>query len=98
MAFLERSGSSIPVLAAVTPLESLRHAEFMANEVPGVYVPDAIVDRMRRAESAGGAAQEGLAIASEIVSAVRRHVQGIQISTAAGALDSTLGIMKALAA
>src|SRR5690606_28273328 len=51
VAFLERSGSSIPVLAAVTPLESLRHAEFMANEVPGVYVPDAIVDRMRRAES-----------------------------------------------
>ena len=98
VAFLERSGSPIPVLAAVTPLESLRHAEFMANEVPGVYVPDAIVDRMRRAESAGGAAPEGLAIASEIVSAVRRHVQGIQISTAAGALDSTLGIMKALAA
>jgi methionine synthase I (cobalamin-dependent)/5,10-methylenetetrahydrofolate reductase len=96
--FLERSGSSIPVLAAITPLESLRHAEFMANEVPGVYVPDAIVDRMRRAESAGGAAQQGLAIASEIVSEVRRHVQGIQISTAAGALDSTLGIMKALAA
>ena len=98
VAFLERSSSSIPVLAAVTPLESLRHAEFMANEVPGVYVPDAIVDRMRRAESAGGAAPEGLAIASEIVSAVRRHVQGIQISTAAGALESTLGIVKALAA
>jgi homocysteine S-methyltransferase len=98
VAFLERFGSSIPVLAAVTPLESLRHAEFMANEVPGVYVPDAVVDRMRRAESAGGAAQEGLAIASEIVSSVRRHVQGIQISTAAGALETTLGIVKALAA
>jgi homocysteine S-methyltransferase len=86
------------LLAAITPLESLRHAEFMANEVPGVFVPDAIVDRMRQAESAGGAMHEGLAIASEIVLAVRRHVQGIQISTAAGALDSTLGIMKALAA
>ena len=31
----------IPVLAGIMPLESARHAEFMANEVPGVRVPDA---------------------------------------------------------
>ena len=96
--FLERSGSTIPVLAAITPLESLRHAEFMANEVPGVSVSAAVVDRMRRAEAAGRARAEGLALASEIVSAVRPYVQGIQISTAAGAIDSALGVMKALAA
>lgn len=96
--FLERSGAKLPVLAAITPLESLRHAEFMANEVPGVYVPDEVVERMRRAEAAGRAAEEGLAIASEVVAGVRPHVQGIQISTAAGALESALGIMKTLAA
>jgi homocysteine S-methyltransferase len=96
--FLERSDAQLPVLAAITPLESLRHAEFMANEVPGVYVPDEVVDRMRQAESAGRAAEEGRAIASEIVAEVRPHVHGIQISTAAGALESALGIMKALAA
>jgi len=98
VAFLKRSGARIPVLAAITPLESLRHAEFMANEVPGVSVSDAVVERMRRAESAGRAAAEGLAIASEIATEVRPHVQGIQISTAAGALESALGVMKALAA
>jgi hypothetical protein len=53
---------------------------------------------MRRAEAAGSAAAEGLAIASEVVAEVRPHVQGIQISTAAGAIDSALGVMKALAA
>ena len=96
--FLERSGATLPVLAAITPLESLRHAEFMANEVPGVYVPDEVVERMRQAEAAGRAAEEGLAIASEVVAGVRPHVQGLQISTAAGALESALGIMKTLAA
>ena len=48
------SAFRIPVLAAIAPLESLRHAEFMANEVPGVRVPDAIVERMR-ARGRGGA-------------------------------------------
>ena len=96
--FLERSGAPIPVLAAITPLESLRHAEFLANEVPGVSVPEAVVERMRRAEAAGGAAAEGLAIASEIAAEVRPYVQGIQISTAAGAIENALGVMKAIAA
>ena len=96
--FLERSDAGIPVLAAITPLESLRHAEFMANEVPGVCVPHEIVDRMRDGESDGRAAVEGLAIASELAAGVRPYVQGIQISTAAGAVETALGVMKALAA
>ena len=49
----------IPVLAAIAPLESLRHTEFMANEVPGVRVPEAVVERMRRADAKGRAAAEG---------------------------------------
>ena len=96
--FLKESGARIPVLASITPLESLRHAEFLANEVPGVAVSEAVVERMRRAEASGRAAAEGRAIASEIVAEVRPHVQGIQISTAAGAIDSALDVMKALAA
>ena len=88
--FLARAKTDIPVLAAITPLESLRHTEFLANEVPGVYVPDTVVDRMRRAEASGRAAAEGLAIASELAAEVRGHVQGIQISTAAGARHGQL--------
>ncbi len=50
-------GTRIPVLAAMTPLESVRHAEFMANEVPGVSVPPAILERMRAAEEVGSRAR-----------------------------------------
>jgi methionine synthase / methylenetetrahydrofolate reductase(NADPH) len=95
--FLDRIAAiRIPVLAAITPLESLRHAEFLANEVPGVRVPELVVERMRVAETEGRAAAEGMSIACEIAVAVRGHVQGVQIATAAGALKSGLGVMRAL--
>jgi 5,10-methylenetetrahydrofolate reductase len=95
--FLERIADvRIPMIAGITPLASLRHAEFMANEVPGVHVPSDVVDRMRRAEAAGRAAAEGLTIAREIAADIRPLVQGLQISTAAGAVDSALGLIEAV--
>ena len=44
----------IPILVGIWPFDSALNAEFMANEVPGVTVPDALVERMRRAERGGG--------------------------------------------
>jgi len=96
--FLERVAAfRIPVIAGVTPLESVRHAEFMANELPGVHVPDATVERMRRAEAAGQAAAEGLAIAREVVSEIRPLVQGLQIATAGGSVEAALAVIEAVA-
>ena len=93
-AFLDRIREhGIPILAGIMPLESARHAEFMANEVPGVHVPDAVVERMRRADADGGAVDEGLAIAREIAEQVRPFVQGLQISTAPRALDMALRLV-----
>jgi homocysteine S-methyltransferase len=98
-AFVARiSAHGIPLLAGIMPLESLRHAEFMANEVPGVRVPDAVVERMRRADAAGRAAEEGLAIAREIAAEVRPLVQGVQISTAPKAVDMALAVIEAVGA
>src|SRR5215469_6844844 len=83
----------IPILAGIMPLESARHAEFIANEVPGVRVPDAVVERMRRADADGRAPEEGLAIAREIAVEIRALVQGVQISTAPRAIDMALGLI-----
>lgn len=94
--FLGRlQGFTLPILAGIAPLESLRHAEFMANEVPGVRVPAEVVDRMRDAEAAGRAAAEGLAIAREVTAAIRGLVQGVQISAPGGAIESVLGVIEA---
>jgi len=88
----------IPVLAGIWPLSSLRNAEFMHNEVPGVSVPDEVMERMRKAQDKGpeAARKEGLAIAQEILNAVKKLVQGVQISPASGRTDIALEILKVL--
>ena len=94
--FVKRiADTRLPILAGILPLESLRHAEFMANEVPGVRVPDAIVERMRRADQAGRAPAEGLAIAREVLADIRPLVHGIQISTATGTVEAALEVVHA---
>jgi methylenetetrahydrofolate reductase (NADPH) len=67
------------ILIGVTPLKSLRMAQYMHNEVPGVFIPEKLLKRM---EAAGdGAAEEGFQIALEIIDAVRdkQGVNGIHI-------------------
>jgi homocysteine S-methyltransferase len=96
-AFIDRvQRFDVPIIAGVMPLESLRHAELMANEVPGVRVPEAVVARMRRAEAEGRAADEGLAIAREVASEIRPLVRGVQISTAPKAIEMALGVIEAV--
>jgi len=97
--FLERIADvRIPILAGIMPLGSLRHAEYMANEVPGVTVPEAVIERMRTADAAGRAATEGIAIAQEVVAAIRSMVQGIQITTAGGAIDAAIEVIETVEA
>jgi methionine synthase / methylenetetrahydrofolate reductase(NADPH) len=94
---LEKTGSPIPVIASIWPLSSLRNAEFLANEVPGVQVPAGIIERMRRAQELGSAAAraEGIAIASEMVDAVKNLVQGVQVSAPNGRVQVALDVLRA---
>jgi len=95
--FLGRIGQArLPVVAGIWVFDSLRNAEFMANEVPGIRVPQALVDRMRRAERKGRAAAEGVAIARELVAAVRPLVNGVQIGTGGHDFSSLLGVIEAV--
>ncbi len=87
------AAARLPIVAGVFPFESARNAEFMANEVPGVRVPDALLERMRRADGAQAATAEGVAIAREIASALRNTVQGLQVSTASGDIDAALAVI-----
>src|SRR6185437_1263701 len=75
-------GAHIPIVAGIWPLVSVRNAEFLANEVPGVSVPDEIIGRMRRANerSKEHAVAEGISIAREMLERIRPIVQGVQVS------------------
>jgi methionine synthase / methylenetetrahydrofolate reductase (NADH) len=94
-AFLRSVESSrIPVVAGIWPLVSVRNAEFLANEVPGVTVPDEIISRMRRANAVSKehAVQEGIAIAREMLERVRPVVAGVQVSAPFGKAELALEV------
>ncbi len=69
----------MPVLVGLLPLASYRNAEFLHNEVPGMQVPEAIRERMRKAGTGPAARKEGVAIAREMLAAVRGRVAGAYI-------------------
>jgi methylenetetrahydrofolate reductase (NADPH) len=67
------------ILVGITPLKSLKVAQYMKNEVPGVFIPEKLMKRM---EAAGdGAAEEGVQIALELIEAVKglQGVNGIHL-------------------
>jgi len=84
----------VPVVAGIWVFDSLRNAEYMANEVPGVRVPPALVERMRQAEEKGNALAEGVAIARELVLTIRPFVNGVQIGTPGRDIVSILGVLE----
>jgi homocysteine S-methyltransferase len=85
----------LPIIAGVWPLVSLRNAEFLANEVPGVTVPDAVLARMRRASETGkdAALAEGVTIAREMLVAIRQRVAGVQVSAPLGKVPVAVEVM-----
>jgi methionine synthase / methylenetetrahydrofolate reductase(NADPH) len=88
----------IPIIAGIWPLVSARNAEFLANEVPGVVVPEVILRRMRSANdrSREHAVAEGIAIAREMLERVRTTVDGAQVSAPFGKVDLALQVFGAL--
>jgi methionine synthase / methylenetetrahydrofolate reductase(NADPH) len=85
----------LPVIAGIWPLVSLRNAEFLANEVPGVSVPDEVLRRMRHASEQGkeAALAEGVAIGREMLAAARDRLQGAQVSAPLGRVPVALDVL-----
>src|SRR6266446_74589 len=88
----------IPIVAGIWPLVSFRNAEFLHNEVPGVRVTKAIMERMRAASAVSKEAgrDEGLKIARESLMEVRDLIQGVQVSAPFGNVKYALEVFGAL--
>jgi len=93
---LREAGGRIPVIASIWPLASYRNAEFMNNEVPGVSVPPAIMERMRLADTGERARAEGVRIAQQILLEIRELVQGVQIAPPFGRYALAVEVAQAL--
>lgn len=85
----------VPVIAGIWPLQSARNAEFMKNELR-VSVPDSVLQRMTSVKTPEAAREEGVAIAREMLIAVRGLVQGAQISAPMGRYSAAVDVLEAL--
>lgn len=83
----------IPVIAGIWPLASLKNAEFMNNEVPGMSIPEHLMKRMRACETAEKQREEGIKIAREALAAIKEMVQGVQISAPFGRVATVLDVI-----
>jgi methylenetetrahydrofolate reductase (NADPH) len=69
------------ILIGITPIKSFKIAKYMNDEVPGVTVPDVLMKRMEAAEAKGGAQEEGVQIALELIEKIKtkQGVHGIHL-------------------
>ena len=84
----------IPVIAGIWPLASLRNAEFMKNEVPGVTVPDHVIERMSAVSTKEEQLDVGIAIAKESIEKIRHAVAGVQISAPFGKVEIAIRVIR----
>ncbi len=64
--------------------------------MPGVRVPPEVLERMRQASGQGreAALAEGVAIAREMLEAVRTRVRGVQVSAPFGRVEVALEVLE----
>ncbi len=84
----------IPILSGIWPLASYRNATFMKNEVPGVVIPDSIMERMASVTSREDQLAMGVRIARESVRRVADRVAGIQVSAPLGKIATALAVIE----
>ncbi len=86
-------GFRIPVVAGIWPFTSFKNAEFMANEVPGVVVPKALLDRMSAATTKEQGVALGVQIARELLAKIRGRVAGFAVSAPFGNVQTALAVL-----
>jgi methylenetetrahydrofolate reductase (NADPH) len=76
--FMDKLGRDCqkPILAGIFLLKSAKNAQFINKYVPGVNIPDHIINRLAQAEIP---LQEGIAIAAEQVKAAQQICHGVHL-------------------
>jgi homocysteine S-methyltransferase len=92
--YRERFGElPVPILVGVLPLYSKGHVAFLHNEVPGIQIPSHF---QRRIEQAGDkAAKVGIEIAVDLLTELRKNVQGAYLMPPFGRFDLAAEIIEA---
>lgn len=94
---LASAGSFIrPHVVGIWPLVSLRNAEFMANEVPGVHVPKWVLDEMEKAGTDKKEAEKrGIDIALQVMRELESFCEGFCVSAPLGRIEIVEALLSA---
>lgn len=87
----------IPFFVGILPLASLKNAEFLTREVPGMEVPEAILSRLADARTRDDQREVGIRVATESLSAAAAHaerVKGAYIFPPFGRYEAILQVLK----
>lgn len=82
-----------PHIIGIWPLVSLRNAEFLANEVPGIHVPIDILTKFEAIKSKEDGIKLGLEIAKDVMEKASSYCNGYCISAPLGKVSVALELI-----
>ncbi len=86
-----------PHIVGVWPFVSYKNAEFMANEVPGVFVPKWALEKMQQVQDDPIASVKmGIEIAATMMRELWNECEGFAISAPLGRVEVALEVLKCL--
>jgi methionine synthase I (cobalamin-dependent)/5,10-methylenetetrahydrofolate reductase len=90
--WIDKIGANFrPHIVGIWPFVSLRNAEFMANEVPGVSVPKWAIEEMAKAgDNKIEAQKRGVEIATRVIQKIGNNSAGFSISAPLGRTEVAL--------
>jgi methionine synthase I (cobalamin-dependent)/5,10-methylenetetrahydrofolate reductase len=83
-----------PILVGVLPLVSVKHANFLHHEVPGIFIPDEARKRIEAAEEDG--VKAGVEIAVELIDQLKSWAGGVYIMPQFHKFDMVAEIIEAV--
>jgi len=86
----------IPFFVGILPLASLKNAEFLTREVPGMAVPESVLTRLRDCKTRDEQREVGIRVAADNLAAAMDHprVKGAYIFPPFGRYEAILRVLK----
>jgi len=76
---VKRNFGDIPILAGITILKSVGMARFMNENVAGVFVPDNLIEELKKDKQKTKSGLTGIEIAAEIIRQIKPYCHGIHM-------------------
>ncbi len=86
----------VPFFVGILPLASLKNAEFLTREVPGMAVPENVLKRLREARTRDDQREVGIRVATETLASAIEHdrIRGAYIFPPFGKYEPILRVLK----